>query len=395
MWNGELIRESTKQRNDKVARQMEAAERTRLAKELDERKAVQERLNCKKVVPCPECNQWFDAATTIRDTLSNKQFCSDHCRDTWTRKYRVVPTLEDFCETRVKPFAKSTYEQAAKKTYAWYLFAIGSLTCSSLAKLRLDEIRTERVSEFISELRIKEKNRAKGKKLQLATINSVLRGLRRVLRLAVEWEVIESAPRIKMQKGERQRERVLTIEEENLYLAGCTPLLHDVSLVLFDTGMRPEECHRMRWENINWAGGRNGVVLIENGKTKAARRFLPITQRVRLMLEQRCKNAGEPAEGWVWPSQNKDGHINHDTLKLAHKKAVQLSKVRAFDVYSIRHSCLTRLGEAGCDVYTLCRIAGWSNIKMALRYVHPSDDAVLNAFARLGSQNALDTYNGS
>src|SRR5215469_8558245 len=32
MWKGELIRESTKQGNDKVARQMEAAHRTSLAK---------------------------------------------------------------------------------------------------------------------------------------------------------------------------------------------------------------------------------------------------------------------------------------------------------------------------------------------------------------------------
>ena len=45
--------------------------------------------------------------------------------------------------------------------------------------------------------------------------------------------------------------------EEALYLAAALPLLHDVSVVLFDTGMRPEECHCLRWENINWQGGRN------------------------------------------------------------------------------------------------------------------------------------------
>ena len=36
MWCGELVRESTHQRNDKVARQMEAAHRTSLAKLRDE-----------------------------------------------------------------------------------------------------------------------------------------------------------------------------------------------------------------------------------------------------------------------------------------------------------------------------------------------------------------------
>ena len=384
MFDGELIRGTTKQGNDKIARNIESAERVRLAKERDERKAAMAKLNCQEVIRCPECEQLFDTATTIQDTLSNQQFCSDHCRDTWTRKHRVVPTLEDFCEARVEPYAKSTYEQAAPKTYKWYRFGIGALKASSLATLRLDEIRTEKIAEFISELQRKEKSRAKGKNLQLATINSVLRALRRTLRLAVEWEVIESSPRIKMLSGERQRERVLTVEEEQKYLAACNAPLHDVSLVLFDTGMRPEECHLLRWEFVNWSAGRHGMVLIKKGKTKAARRLLPLSPRVSVMLRARWKDAGEPAEGWVWPAGTKDGHVNHDSFKAQHRNALKLSKVRHFEIYSIRHTCLTRLGEAGCDVYTLCRIAGWSNIKMALRYVHPSDDAVLNAFSHLG-----------
>jgi integrase len=71
------------------------------------------------------------------------------------------------------------------------------------------------------------------------------------------------------------------------YLAAASPLLHDVSLMLFDTGMRPEECHCLRWDNINWDGGRNGVLLVTQGKTKAARRVLPLSPRVRTLLENR------------------------------------------------------------------------------------------------------------
>src|SRR5271165_525835 len=116
------------------------------------------------------------------------------------------------------------------------------------------------------------------------------------------------------------------------------PLLHDVSVVLFDTGMRPEECHCLRWENITWDGGRNGVLLIAKGKTKAARRVLPLSPRVRMVLENRWNAAGKPGDGWVWPAETKAGHINHDSLKLQHKKALKLAKVRPFEVYSIRHT---------------------------------------------------------
>lgn len=57
--------------------------------------------------------------------------------------------------------------------------------------------------------------------------------------------------------------------------------------------------------------------------------------------------------------------------------------VRPFVLYAFRHTFLTRLGEAGCNVWTLARIAGHSSIAMSARYVHPSDDSVLSAISKL------------
>ena len=88
------------------------------------------------------------------------------------------------------------------------------------------------------------------------------------------------------------------------------------------------------------------------------------------------------------PAETKDGHINHDSLKLQHKNALRLAKIRPFEVYCIRHTFLTRLGESGCDVWTLARIAGRSNISISQRYVHPSEDAVLNALSRLSGHKS-------
>src|SRR5438045_2590134 len=132
-------------------------------------------------------------------------------------------------------------------------------------------------------------------------------------RLRAPRSVLEASPKVRFLSGEHRRERVINAKEEALYLAVASPLLHDVSLVLFDTGMRPEECHCLRWENITWAGGRNGVLLITKGKTKSARRVLPLSPRVRTMLENRWKSTGEPGEGWTWPAATKAGHINHDS----------------------------------------------------------------------------------
>jgi integrase len=142
-------------------------------------------------------------------------------------------------------------------------------------------------------------------------VNSSLRVLRRILRLAADWEVIETAPKIQLLAGEAQRERVITPEEENSYLPHCLPLLKDVATILFDSGLRPDELHRMTWEHIIWPiAGRRGAIHVLTGKSPAARRFIPMTPRVLAVLEALWKAQGKPTQGWVWPASTKTGHIS-------------------------------------------------------------------------------------
>jgi integrase len=333
-WQGRMVRESTKQGNDKVARQMEAAHRTSLAK----------------------------GEVGIRDK-------------------KPVPTLSEFCEKRFEDWIKST---TAEKTWLdFYRVGLRAIKgYSPLARLKLDEISSENVAEFAAQ------RRAQKGGLQVSTVNSSLRVLRRVLRQAAEWGVIGTVPKIKMLPGERHRERVLSREEEARYLAAASEPLASIAALLGDTGMRPEECYRLRWETFTWENGRNGTLLITHGKTKAARRVLPLTPRIRAILETRWTKAGRPEEGWLWPAASKSGHVEPFSLKRQHRKALRLSGVRPFVLYSLRHTFLTRLGESGCDAWTLARIAGHSSVAISARYVHPSEDAVLRAVERLGGHNS-------
>ena len=214
-----------------------------------------------------------------------------------------------------------------------------------------------------------------------------------MLHLAIEWGVLESAPKIELLTGERRRERVVTAEEESRYLSAASPLLEAVATVLADTGLRPDECHRLRWEEISWANGRNGNLLVTRGKTAAARRVLPMAPRVRRVLESRWIASGRPSQGWIWCAPTKTGHIDHSSLKKQHNKAIKLSGVRPFVLYSLRHTFLTRLGESGCDAWTLARVAGHSSVTISSRYVHPSEDAVLAAMSRLGGHNSGHSAN--
>src|SRR5579884_1917410 len=417
VWDGTTVRETTRQTNDKLARNMEAAHRTRLAKQRDEQKVRSEQPGCSRaeLAQCTECEKWYDRKQSVAAS-DGHLVCSDACHDASDRRSRTIPTLRNFCEERFEPWAKATFEDTCLNN--WYWFRAGTRRLKAypaIADCRLDRITNESIAGFATHEKTRSQNRGRDKDdgrrgLAVSSINSTIRVLRRILRLAVEWGVIDVAPKLVLLPGERRRERVITREEEALYLAAAPPRLADVATVLVDTGLRPDECYRLRWENISWTNARNGSLLVTHGKTPSARRMIPMTSRVKAVLEMRWENANRPQESWVWPAPTLSGHITHASLKKPHTRTFRTinaavkqdetkpeqrirthekseparQRIRPFILYAFRHTFLTRLGESGCDAWTLARIAGHSSISISSRYVHPSDDIVADAMARLG-----------
>jgi integrase len=336
-WQGQCIRESSKQGNDRVARQIEAAHRTALAK----------------------------GVVGIREK-------------------KPIPTLANFIEQRVRPWARSSFEKTCPNNWRWYRSGLQIVSdYRPLASSKLDLISGELAAEFASH--------RQGQGLQPSTVNGNLRVLRSALHLAVQWGLLESVPVIRMLGGERRRERVLTYEEEAAYLAVASTSLKSVVTVLIDTGLRPDECYSLTWDCVIRDRGRYGALLVKSGKTPAARRSLPMSARVQSVLYDIWCERGKPMSGWVWPTATRSGHFDHSTLKKQHYRALELSKLQGFVLYDLRHTFLTRLGTSGCDAWTLARIAGHSSTTISGRYVHPSDDAVHRAFSMLGGHSSGHT----
>ena len=274
-WKGIAIRESTKQTNKRVAEQIEAAHKTSLAK----------------------------GEVGIRDRLP-------------------VPTLRQFIEQDFRPFVVSRF-QNKPKTLEYYTMGIKNLlNYPQLADSQLDEITNQKITSFI------ETRHARG--LQVSTINRQLEVLRRLLKLAVEWGKLDKVPpKVEMLPGERHRDHVLSLEEEERYLNATTALgegiqesyrralegiratmrgeqpiepedpflLRDVTTLLIDCGLRPEECFRLQWEHV-----REGAVHVPFGKTANARRTIPFSQRAAAILEiRRPKLLGFSVQGPKWP----------------------------------------------------------------------------------------------
>jgi integrase len=234
---------------------------------------------------------------------------------------------------------------------------------------------------------------ARNSKLSASTINCGLRTLRRALNLALDWGIMEKGSKIRLAKGEKQRERVVSEKEREAYLNACRQPLKDVAPIILGTGMRPGEVLSLRWENI-LLQEIEGLISILEGKSRAARRVLPMVPKILELLHRRREEQGNPAEGWVFPSTSKSGHAERDSLTRSHRDALKASKVSPFPPYCLRHTALTDLATLGCDPFTLAKIAGHSSITITQRYCHPQADAIERAFTEMAHRQKVVTDGG-
>src|SRR5215471_4047800 len=160
-FNGEHIQESTKQGNPRVAGHMEAAHKTSLAK-----------------------------------------------GEVGFRERKAVPALKEFAQKFIDAIQVRCAEKP--RTIAFYAEKLTRLLeFEPLALARLDKIDEALIESYVQERR---------KQVAPATVNRQLATLRRLMRLAYEWQVINRVPRIRMLPGERNREFVLSHKQETNYL---------------------------------------------------------------------------------------------------------------------------------------------------------------------------------
>jgi integrase len=219
-----------------------------------------------------------------------------------------------------------------------------------------------------------------------STVNRALATLRRLLRLAQEWRVVDRVPRIRLVTGERNRDYVLSYVHEKTYLEFAPQPLADVALLVVDTGLRIGEALALEWREVHLtpSGSRWGYVQVRDGKSRNARRAVPLIRRAFDML------AGRQAATQTLQVFASEDHAvplvsSLDHLHAKVRKTLKLSP--EFVLHSLRHTYLTRLGLAGVEAFTIMKLAGHSSVVVSQRYVHPTPKAMDDAVARLDNMN--------
>lgn len=208
--------------------------------------------------------------------------------------------------------------------------------------------------------------------------NNAVRTLRSALSYAAELCIIRSAPSLHLHR-ERERDQTYSPQQEADLLVVADQDTKDGLILLFDSGMRPEEACRLEVEWILWD---HNTIRIVGGKTRAATREIPMTTRVREMLTARLKRlqasrfASHRLGKFVFPAKKMGTHISIKTFRDGFNKAKAATNLPAdLVLYSTRHTFGTDMAELGNPKLTM-RTMGHTQIKTSARYQHPETSRV-------------------
>jgi integrase len=210
-----------------------------------------------------------------------------------------------------------------------------------------------------------------------ATVNRKLAALSKLLRYGLDRGELASMPKLTHQPEPRGRLRWLTDEEEtklvNFFIDhGMMDHLNAMA-VLIDTGLRPSELWRVQLSHIT--GNVLMIAKTKNGKP----RCVPLTRRALLILTSRGEHPFPRGNQWMERGWDKA------------KKALGFEEDTEFLVYTLRHTCASRLLQGGTPLADVAQWLGHSSLLTTMRYAHLSVSNLQQAMAVLEPINPYST----
>jgi len=196
-------------------------------------------------------------------------------------------------------------------------------------------------------------------------VNRPLALLRHLLRLAhEEWEVLETVPKVRLEREPEGRLRYLEADEEARLMAACraskNPHLTGIVTMAHETGMREGEIKSLEWPRVDLS---RGVIKLEVTKS-GRRREVPMRQAVYDLLA-------------AVPEAKRHGRVFPESdFRKAWHNALQAAQIEDFRFHDLRHSFASWFVMRGGRLEALKAILGHASLKMTLRYAHLAPDYV-------------------
>jgi integrase len=170
-------------------------------------------------------------------------------------------------------------------------------------------------------------------------------------------------------------------DELNRLFGLCNAFEKTIFATFLLTGFREEELCFLTWADVDLRDPLNATLRV-SGEGKAGfspkdyeERMIPIPQELAELL------AGLTHRGvWVFPTKtgNRQTHLLRRLKELAED-----AKVTGATLHKFRHTYATRLLESGCDIVTVQKLMGHSDLDTTRQYLDPDEKLKRSAVSRL------------
>ena len=219
--------------------------------------------------------------------------------------------------------------------------------------------------------------------LKPATLNRRMSCIQTCLTDAMKRGELDSLPQFPHWREDNIKERYLTKEEEAHLLTVMAETVaqadeprqyvRHMTEFLLDTGMRASEATQ-----LTPIQDRGDKVWLPHGSTKSGKgRSVPLTTRARAALDYILASpthAEAVKHGAVWASQ---------FLGRRFQTLVDRAGIEGVTLHTLRHTCASRLVQAGVDIYVVQKWLGHSTIVTTERYAHLATENLEGAMRAL------------
>ena len=164
------------------------------------------------------------------------------------KRQKAAPLFKDAMSAFLKnsrqqhaehPNTTRRYEIAAKPLNQ----AFGAKALNAITPDEIERYKTSRLNQGGKRGSGKGKVKETGRKLMPATVNRELACMKAMFNHFIALDVITQNPvsRVKLLAENNEKMRVLSFGEEKLYLAACAQPLHDIAVIMLETGIMSKQ----------------------------------------------------------------------------------------------------------------------------------------------------------
>ena len=285
-----------------------------------------------------------------------------------------VVTFGQFAQTVYLVEAKSR-----KKSYGDDESRLRMHIAPVLGNYTFKEITSGQLSQLIADLRHQ-------KKLSNATINRVRALLSSIFNMAIDHELIETNPvlRVKKYKENNQKERYLNDDElKELMNVLSQPTRFGISNLvivavikfLLLTGVRKREALDMQWTDVDL---KTGVWLLSENKSGKARR-IHLNQDALSIIHQMSKQ-----HRYIFA--NPQTGLAFNDIRKTFDKVMAIAGIDNMRIHDLRHNFASLAVNSGQSLYVVQHLLGHASPQTTQRYAHLQSDTLLAASEHVASK---------